>query len=91
MSASSIPSPRSFIIHVEIDADEIGRIVVDSAFQLHRKLGPGLLERVYHVVLARAWRGAGCSWSPGRGFRSKTPGHKGTKSDVPRSNPANRN
>lgn len=27
--------------------NEIARIVVDTAYQIHRKLGPGLLESVY--------------------------------------------
>ena len=33
--------------------NEIGKIVVDSAVAVHRELGPGLLETVYEVVLAR--------------------------------------
>jgi len=33
--------------------NEIGRIVVDAAVKAHRVLGPGLLESVYEVVLAR--------------------------------------
>lgn len=32
--------------------DQIGREVVDSAFQVHKRLGPGLLERVYETCLA---------------------------------------
>ena len=31
----------------------IGKEVVDAAVQVHRDLGPGLLETVYEVVLAR--------------------------------------
>jgi len=31
----------------------IGKEVVDAAVQVHRALGPGLLETVYEVVLAR--------------------------------------
>jgi len=34
--------------------NEIGSIIVDSAVELHRNLGPGLLETVYEVTLARA-------------------------------------
>jgi GxxExxY protein len=34
--------------------NEIGSIIVDSAVDLHRHLGPGLLETVYEVTLARA-------------------------------------
>jgi GxxExxY protein len=33
--------------------NEIGRVVVDAAVKVHRELGPGLLETVYEVVLAR--------------------------------------
>ena len=32
--------------------EEIGRIIVNSAFKVHKQLGPGLLERVYEVCLA---------------------------------------
>jgi len=32
--------------------DEISRIVVDAAVQLHRDLGPGLLESVYETALS---------------------------------------
>jgi len=33
--------------------NEIAREVVDAAFYIHKALGPGLLETVYEVVLAR--------------------------------------
>ncbi len=33
--------------------EEVSRIIVDCAFHLHRDLGPGLLETVYEVVLAK--------------------------------------
>lgn len=32
--------------------NEIGTIIVDTAIEVHRQLGPGLLESVYEVVLA---------------------------------------
>lgn len=32
--------------------NEIARIVVNSAYQIHKKLGPGLLESVYETILA---------------------------------------
>ncbi len=32
--------------------NEIGTIVVGTAIEIHRELGPGLLESVYEVVLA---------------------------------------
>ena len=34
--------------------NEIGTTIVESAIQLHRELGPGLLESVYEVLLAYA-------------------------------------
>lgn len=35
------------------DVEELSAIVVDTALQLHRDLGPGLLESVYEAVLAK--------------------------------------
>jgi len=32
--------------------NEIAKIIVDTAFQIHKRLGPGLLESVYEVLLA---------------------------------------
>jgi GxxExxY protein len=32
--------------------NEIGTIIVDTAIELHRNLGPGLLESVYEIVFA---------------------------------------
>ena len=34
--------------------NEIAKIVVDAAYHIHRRLGPGLLESVYRVILAYA-------------------------------------
>ncbi len=39
--------------------NEIGKIVVDCAFQVHTRLGPGLLESVYEVALAYELRKRG--------------------------------
>ncbi|MES2240558.1 MAG: GxxExxY protein [Bacteroidota bacterium] len=39
--------------------EEIARIVVNSAFKVHKGLGPGLLERVYEVCLAHEISKAG--------------------------------
>jgi GxxExxY protein len=34
---------------VSEEEDRIGREVVNAAFQVHKELGPGLLEKVYEV------------------------------------------
>lgn len=38
----------------DLNVEQISAIVVDVAFHIHKDLGPGLLETVYEVVLARA-------------------------------------
>jgi iron complex transport system substrate-binding protein len=35
------------------ELDEITGTIIDSAIRVHRSLGPGLLESVYEIVLAR--------------------------------------
>lgn len=37
-----------------MDIDDLAREAVDCGFAIHRELGPGLLESVYEMVLARA-------------------------------------
>jgi GxxExxY protein len=34
---------------IPIELDNIGKLIVDSAFTVHKNLGPGLLEKVYEV------------------------------------------
>lgn len=41
--------------------NEVARQVLDAAFIVHTKLGPGLLETVYEVVLAHELRKKGLS------------------------------
>jgi GxxExxY protein len=36
------------------DINEITGAIVDAAFQVHNRLGPGLVEKVYETVLERA-------------------------------------
>ena len=36
-----------------MNTEAVSAVVVDCAFQLHRGLGPGLLESVYETLLAR--------------------------------------
>jgi GxxExxY protein len=44
-----------------MNVEEISAVIVDAAFHLHRDLGPGLLEAVYEVVLAKQLEGRGLS------------------------------
>ncbi len=39
--------------------NEISRQIVDAAFQLHTRLGPGLLESVYEVLMGHGLRKRG--------------------------------
>lgn len=40
-------------VHLPEQLEEVGREVVDSAYEVHRQLGPGLLEGIYQVCLAQ--------------------------------------
>jgi GxxExxY protein len=42
-----------------MNENEIAKIIVESAFHVHTRLGPGLLETVYKVVLAHELRKRG--------------------------------
>jgi GxxExxY protein len=44
---------------IAMNENEISRIIVDAAFHVHQRLGPGLLESVYEVVLAYELRKRG--------------------------------
>lgn len=35
-----------------MDENKIGKIIVDTAVEVHKEFGPGLLETVYEVILA---------------------------------------
>ncbi|CAN5431112.1 GxxExxY protein [soil metagenome] len=39
--------------------NEVAQVIVQAAFDLHREIGPGLLESVYEIVLANALRDQG--------------------------------
>ena len=39
--------------------EEIAKIIVNSAFKVHKQLGPGLLEVIYEACLAYEIRKAG--------------------------------
>lgn len=36
------------------DENDLVRVIMDHCFQIHTKIGPGLLESVYEAILARA-------------------------------------
>jgi len=36
-----------------MNEEELSAVVVDTAFHIHKELGPGLLENVYEMVLAK--------------------------------------
>ena len=38
------------------EEEQIGKIIVNSAYKIHKALGPGLLERVYEVCLEHELR-----------------------------------
>jgi iron complex transport system substrate-binding protein len=44
---------------MSVDIDRITGQIVDAAIKLHMRLGPGLLESVYELVLARQLEGCG--------------------------------
>ena len=41
------------------EIEQVGMVIVDSAIQVHRTLGPGLLESAYQACLAYELRKAG--------------------------------
>jgi len=41
----------------EMNENEIGTLIIDAAFYLHKNLGPGLLESVYETTLAKLLSG----------------------------------
>src|SRR5688572_1345190 len=43
----------------DLNENEIAQAIVDAAYQVHRQLGPGLLESVYEVALAFELRDRG--------------------------------
>jgi len=44
-----------------MNENELSRIIVDAAFKIHTKLGPGLLESVYEATLAYGLESRGLS------------------------------
>jgi GxxExxY protein len=47
------------VIPIPADVDRIGTEIVDAMYQVHSRLGPGLLESVYKICLAHELRKRG--------------------------------
>ena len=43
------------------ELDEVSGLIVDTSLRIHRTIGPGLLESVYELLLARSLENAGLS------------------------------
>ena len=43
--------PKRLYVPVSYDAERAGKILLDAAFKVHTKLGPGLLESVYRIAM----------------------------------------
>ena len=41
------------------EEERIGKLIVNAAFQVHKELGPGLLEKVYEIALEHELKKAG--------------------------------
>lgn len=50
--------PSKFI-PIPPETEKIGKIIVNAAFEVHKKLGPGLLEKVYEVCFCHELSKAG--------------------------------
>ncbi len=42
---------KEYFISIPESTERIAKLIVESAFTVHRKLGPGLLEKVYEICL----------------------------------------
>ncbi len=50
---------HTLVQNVEVNQEEIMRIILDEAFYVHKTIGPGMLETVYKNCLAyRLWKRA---------------------------------
>lgn len=56
MNRQDAKTPRS---EPSDELDRIAKSVVDASFHVHSELGPGLLERVYEICMARRLRKMG--------------------------------
>ncbi|MDP2036757.1 MAG: GxxExxY protein [Ignavibacteria bacterium] len=49
-----ISENRYDYLPLSLKEEQIGKTIVNSAYKVHRELGPGLLEKVYEVCLSHA-------------------------------------
>ena len=53
------PRPQNTNFHqknlepISEELDAIGKQIVDAAYAVHKNLGPGLLEKVYEIIVVR--------------------------------------
>lgn len=59
-----------------MDDNDITGHIIDAALQIHRRLGPGLRELVYEVLLARALELRGLEVDRQRAFAIEIDGHR---------------
>ncbi|MFH1197069.1 MAG: GxxExxY protein [bacterium] len=59
MEENTINEQRINYLPLSSKEEEIGKILVNSAFKVHSELGPGLLEKVYEVCMAHELKKAG--------------------------------
>ena len=59
MDENIVSEQRINYLPLSSKEEEIGKIIVNSAFKVHTELGPGLLEKVYEVCMAHELKKAG--------------------------------
>ena len=53
------PRHESTLVPIPVEVDRVATEVVDAMYQVHSRLGPGLLESVYRICLAYELRKRG--------------------------------
>ncbi len=54
-----VPRTTSATVTTEMHENQIAKRILDAAFVVHSRLGPGLLESVYEIILAHELKKAG--------------------------------
>ena len=60
MGRSFEDSRQDAKMSVSAEIDRLARIAVNCGFEIHREIGPGLLEAAYEAVMFESLRRAGC-------------------------------